>query len=199
MQFQLENLSLAGDATGAQLRVEAASIGAAQKDREGPSHDFAARSAEQVRAGEIDFSDDAGLIDVHVADGRKVVQISVKISRKLEFSLNAAQFAVLHLQLDLVNLQFVNEPLQLKFARGRLRPAHGRAVALQAGQALLEFAEALFLEDSAHEIGSFSKTSRMVAACISHSLAFFSKLPRVNSLPAAERDASRRRSSARSS
>ena len=51
-----------------------------------------------------------------VADRRKVVEIGVLCQRFAELLLGLTQLFVLHLQLDLMNLQLVNQPLVILFA-----------------------------------------------------------------------------------
>jgi hypothetical protein len=66
---------------------------------------------EQSRAGQVSLSDRPVTIQGKVARGRKFIEISVELKRSLGLCAGLLQLLILHLQLNLVNLQFLNEPL----------------------------------------------------------------------------------------
>jgi hypothetical protein len=66
---------------------------------------------EQSRAGQVSLSDRPIAIQGKVARGREFIEISVELKRSLGLCPGLLQLLILHLQLNLVNLQFLNEPL----------------------------------------------------------------------------------------
>jgi hypothetical protein len=78
--------------------------------------DVLAVATEQSRGRQVQLLHDAQRVEGAVGDRRKVVQVGVAIARLLELALRLAQLAVLHFQLDLVNLEIVQQPL---FTGGR--------------------------------------------------------------------------------
>jgi len=80
-----------------------------------------------MRAGKIYLPDQAVRIKGEITDRGKVIQFKILIPRKLNLRLGTAHFFILHLQLDPVNLKFMDEPHRLFrvpgwMRGGRLRP-----------------------------------------------------------------------------
>jgi hypothetical protein len=73
--------------------------------------DALALTAEEGRAGEVDFLDDAVRVKGEVGHGREVVEVRVPGVRLLELDLRLPQLAVLHLELDLMHVQLVHQTL----------------------------------------------------------------------------------------
>jgi hypothetical protein len=73
----------------------------------------AARRPQQGRRGEVGFEDHPGLAEGEVAHRRQVVQVEVARPRRLQLELRPAQFFVLHLQLDLMHVQLLHQPVDL--------------------------------------------------------------------------------------
>ena len=74
---------------------------------------------QQARAGQINLMDRPVAAKGHVAHGGKIVELRVALKPRLHLRPRLAQLLVLHLQLDLVDLQFVEEPLRSGLCRGR--------------------------------------------------------------------------------
>ena len=74
---------------------------------------------QQARAGQINLMDRPVTSEGHVAHGGKIVELRVALQPRLHLRPRLAQLLVLHLQLDLVDLQFVEEPLRSGLCRGR--------------------------------------------------------------------------------
>lgn len=81
----------------------------ANKARKAPLDQRAPQLTEQRGTGKIDFDNKAIGVQGEIADRRKLVQIHVSIARRLERRLRPAQILVLHLQFDLMHLQFVHK------------------------------------------------------------------------------------------
>jgi len=71
------------------------------------------RSSSQARAGEVHLPDDAVTAQGQVADRRGLVQGGVAGERGLQLDACPPQLLVLHLQLDLVDLQLVQQALAI--------------------------------------------------------------------------------------
>ena len=56
------------------------------------------------------------LVEVYIANRRKVVELRVLITRGFQFGLSFPQLAVLNLQFNLMHLQIVNQAPQLRFS-----------------------------------------------------------------------------------
>jgi hypothetical protein len=74
-----------------------------------------ALEVEQARTGEVRLSNHAITLQREVAHGGEVVDVGVAGYRRFHLRPRVPQFLVLQLQFDLVDLQFVKEPL--RFAR----------------------------------------------------------------------------------
>jgi hypothetical protein len=61
---------------------------------------------------EIDLSDGAGGGEGKIAGRREIVEAGVIIQRHLQFIPGLPQLGVLHLKLNLMDLQFVEQPLR---------------------------------------------------------------------------------------
>ena len=62
--------------------------------------------------GQIRRGDEAGSGQGEIGDGRKFVEVNIKFAGSLQLDPVLAQGPVLHLQLDLVHLEFVPQPLR---------------------------------------------------------------------------------------
>ncbi len=65
--------------------------------------------AEQRGRGEVRFQYEAGLIQGAIADRSEIVEVEVARARRVEHELEPAQLLVLHLELDLVDLELVQD------------------------------------------------------------------------------------------
>ena len=81
---------------------------------------------EQFGGGEVGFQDHPLLVQGHVADRGQVIEVEVAFPRGFQFRLRPAQFLILHLQLDLVNPQFMEHLLHLLGRQVVLRPCNTR-------------------------------------------------------------------------
>ena len=68
---------------------------------------------QQPRSLKVDFPNQSGRIQAEKTDGGEVIELDVFVPRQLELFLGLAQLGILHLQFDLVDLQFVEQPLRL--------------------------------------------------------------------------------------
>ena len=94
-----------------------------QRCEAGPP-ELPAVDAEERRGGQVGILDPAGGVDREVADRGEVVEIQVAIPGVCEIGLGALQLLVLHLQLDLMDLELVQE-FRCGQARGRIRGGAG--------------------------------------------------------------------------
>ena len=78
-----------------------------------PVHQAGALLAEQRRAGVVDLLDDAVGGERKITRGRKVVEIGVAFQTLFKLGARLQQGLILQLQLDLVDLEFVDEPQSL--------------------------------------------------------------------------------------
>ena len=81
------------------------------EEPEPPPHQPGALQFEQARPGEIRLADIAFPAEGKVADRREVIELGVALQSRLQFRPRPLELLVLHLQLDLVHLQLVDEPL----------------------------------------------------------------------------------------
>lgn len=86
---------------------------------EAPTHELRAHGAEQVGRGEIQLADRVVTVEREVGGGGEIVEICVPRQPCLDLRLRLAEGRILHLELDLVNLQLVAEACPT-VGRGRL-------------------------------------------------------------------------------
>ena len=55
------------------------------------------------------------LVEVEIANWRKIVELRIAIARSFQFSVRFLQLPILHLKFDLMHLQIMNQPPQLRF------------------------------------------------------------------------------------
>ncbi len=72
---------------------------------------IASGHAEQTGPREVGLQDQTLFADGEVAHRRKIVKIKIPCPRGFEFALRPPQLLVLHLQFELMHLQFVEQPL----------------------------------------------------------------------------------------
>jgi hypothetical protein len=92
--------------------IEGGSIGARNEGREALAQQTGALEAEQARAGEVRLGNHAITLQREVGHGGEVVDVGVAGYRRFHLGPRVPQFLVLQLQFDLVDLQFVQEPLR---------------------------------------------------------------------------------------
>src|SRR5690349_6479122 len=80
---------------------------------------------EERGAGQVDLEDEPPGIERAVPEGGEVVEIRVARGRLLQTLLGFSQLAVLHLELDLVNVKVVDEAFAIGFTRPRREPLLG--------------------------------------------------------------------------
>ena len=78
--------------------------------------------SEHRRCAEVGLRDQPSPVEAAVAHRRQVIEVEIARPRSLQLGLGLAQFLVLHLKLDLVDLQLVQQSLQ---GFGRLRQLGG--------------------------------------------------------------------------
>ena len=76
---------------------------------QGPVDHLAAFHAQQVGGSEVSFQDQSCFIEGQIAHRRELVEVEVPGARGGDFLLRPAQLLVLHLELDLVHLQLVEQ------------------------------------------------------------------------------------------
>ena len=64
----------------------------------------------QSSSGEIGFQDQTFFAECDIAHRRQIVEVKIPCPRGFQFLLRPAKLLVLHLQLDLMNPQFVERP-----------------------------------------------------------------------------------------
>src|SRR3990172_1163497 len=82
-------------------------------------HQPGAFPPEQARPGEVHLADGPVAAEGHVAHGRKMVEVFVPFPPRLHLRPRLPHLLVLHLQLDLVHLQLVENPLRFFLRPGR--------------------------------------------------------------------------------
>ena len=93
-----------------------------------PVQELGALDAKEAGAGEIDGKDGSVSGKVEVARRGEVVEVGVLDQERLRPGARPLEFLVLHLQLDLVDFQFVDEPRRFQCC---LLPSAFRPLALQ--------------------------------------------------------------------
>jgi len=83
------------------------------KKPEATVHQPRAIHAEQLRAGQVRLSDRPVPIQAKIARRRKIVEVGVTFQRLLPLCPRLLELLVLYLQLELVNLQFLNKPMRV--------------------------------------------------------------------------------------
>ena len=78
--------------------------------------------SQQLRTGKIYLPYHSARIKGEIADGRKVIEFGILVPRQLKLLPGPEQLVVLHLQLDLVNLKFLDEPLGRLPGPGKIFP-----------------------------------------------------------------------------
>ena len=91
--------------------VPSGAVAVANEDREAPAHQPVALHSQQARSGEVRAADRPVPRQGEIAHGGKVVEVSVLCHRRLQPGPRLQQLLLLHLQFDLLNLQFVDEML----------------------------------------------------------------------------------------
>ena len=76
--------------------------------------------AQQGGPGQVDFQDPCLVVPEEIAHRGEVEQVVILLRGLLGLRLGALQFLVLHLQLDLVDLQFVDQGPRVRRGRGRI-------------------------------------------------------------------------------
>jgi len=76
---------------------------------------------EQARRAQVGLADRSVAAEGEVAHGGKVVQVGILTKKRFHIGPRPRQFLILHLQFDLVHLQFVEEALGSCLRRGRSR------------------------------------------------------------------------------
>jgi hypothetical protein len=89
--------------------IEDVLVGRQDEGREGGAHEGGALHAEEARRREVGLEHDVPVAERDVADGGEVEELDVGGSRGGELLLGPAQLLVLHLELDLVHAQLVEE------------------------------------------------------------------------------------------
>jgi hypothetical protein len=72
---------------------------------------------QQLGAGEIYLPDHPVGIKGEIADRRIVIEFGILVPGQLKLLLGSAQFRILHLQLDLVDLKFMGQPYRFSLCR----------------------------------------------------------------------------------
>ena len=70
---------------------------------------FAARCAEQGRAIQVEAGDQARVVEREIADRGELIEVNVTVTRCFQRGQRLAQSRGLHLQLDLMNLQLMQQ------------------------------------------------------------------------------------------
>ena len=83
-----------------------------------PVHQRGADDAQQAGPGQIGFADASLAIEGQVAHRGEIVEIGDLFQHRLQLTARARQFRVLHLQLDLVDLQLIEQPLRVGVGAG---------------------------------------------------------------------------------
>ena len=96
-------------------------IGMSNERGKTPFLEIAAFSPQQLCAGKVELGDQAVGREREVADRREVVQFGVAGQRRFEFGTGLTQLLVLHFQLDLMHLQFVQQSQLIGLGRGGCR------------------------------------------------------------------------------
>ncbi len=104
-QFHAARIAFAGDTN--ELLLPAVAILGGNVSGESVLKKLAAVRAEQRGAGQVDLLDQPVAREGQIADRRELEQINVLITRLFQLDLGLAERFVLHLQLDLVHLEFV--------------------------------------------------------------------------------------------
>jgi hypothetical protein len=116
------------------------------KEAEAPADQLRPFPAQQASGGQIDIANDPVCIEGRVTDRGKIVQVSVFLQCRLHLGPGVAQILILHLQLDMVHLQFVQQLLRIisGATAGGSRPFLAQHFFRAAAQRVL-FKRALFL------------------------------------------------------
>ena len=94
-----------------QERIEIGTVSLGNEQSEAAVHQSGALHADQARAGEVGLRNRSIAVEGEVAHGGEVVEVGVAFQRGFHLRPRKAQLLVLHLQFDLVHLQFVDELL----------------------------------------------------------------------------------------
>jgi len=111
--------------------VEGVTVILRDEQPEAPVYQPGTRDAEQARPGQVHLPDCPLAVEGQVAHGGKVVKFSITRQTRFHRRSRRLEFLVLHFQLDLVHLQFMDQPLGCPFRwRNRLtlvQPRFGAA------------------------------------------------------------------------
>ena len=80
-----------------------------------------AHDPEEGSAGEVHGTDGPIAVDSNVADRGEIVEVGILFQSRFQIVPGSAQLFILHLQFDLVDLQFVKESLRFSIRPGRVR------------------------------------------------------------------------------
>ena len=78
-----------------------------------PAQQTGTLDAHQLGPGEIELADGPIGRESKITCRREIVEVSVILQRRLQFIPGLPQFGVLQFQFNLVNLQFVKQPLRI--------------------------------------------------------------------------------------
>jgi len=81
---------------------------------ERPADQQGALTSQEAGAGEVGLDDRPAGVEADEAGRREIVELEVAVLQRFRLLPRIDQLIVLHLQFDLVDLQFVDEPLQFR-------------------------------------------------------------------------------------
>ena len=113
LQSDLADHWVVGLITAPQVVCQGRAVGAGDRAHEGPADQARALDTQQRGAGQVDLGDAVGAIECDIADRCEIVQLGVAVARVFERLLGLAQLTVLHLELNLVDVQLVEQVLRL--------------------------------------------------------------------------------------
>src|SRR2546430_2219597 len=82
-----------------------------------PPDKFVRIFTEELPAGDVDLSDAAVFIEAGISDRREIVQVGIAHSRVCQLLLCGAQFSILNLEFELMNLKLFNQVMRCLVVR----------------------------------------------------------------------------------